>query len=265
MTDFTADQVAEHCRSTWLVSGITSQNADEMTRELRSHLQEASAAGKSLDIVVGDDIESFANEWAAAFQGPQRMADMTIPTHSTEPAHRNTAVLWIGLITIVAIVAAIAAFGPRDDSMDKALWTGVWIAAAAVLAVGEMVTAGFFLLPFAIGAASSTILALAGVGTALQLISFAVVSLIALYMIQRFAARDTNGEAAKVGSARYVGATAIVTEPINRKTGSGTVKLGTEVWRATTNTDAVIPEGTEVIVAEVSGVRLVVESLTAQR
>jgi len=265
MTSFTADQIVGRCRSTWLASGIDTKSADEMAQELRSHLQEATAAGKTLDTVVGEDTESFASEWAAEFQGPQRTAAADSTSRSAPHAVKDTTVLWLGAATIVLLVAALAVFGPKDGTVDQTLWTGVWIGAAAALAVGEMVTAGFFLLPFAVGAASAAILTLAGLGTALQLIGFAVVSLIALYVIQRFATQDSQGDLAMVGAARYVGATAIVTEPIDRRTGSGSVKMGTELWRATTNTDAVIAEGAEVSVTEVSGVRLVVEPLTTHQ
>ncbi|MEN8238306.1 MAG: NfeD family protein [Actinomycetota bacterium] len=267
MTDLTADQIADRCRSTWLTSGISADSADEMATELRSHLQEATSAGKSLDIVVGNDIEAFAGEWAAEFQGPQGAADRTEPAPPSLPrtdSRAGTAGLWFGAIVIAIMIGAVAVFGPKDDSLDQALWTGVWFVAAAVLAVGEMITAGFFLLPFAAGAAAAALLALAGVGIPLQLISFVVVSLMSLYVIQRFAKKETQGELIKVGAARYIGASAIVTEAIDRRTGAGSVKMGTEVWRATTLTDGEIPQGIEVRVVEVSGVRLVVEPDTQQ-
>jgi membrane protein implicated in regulation of membrane protease activity len=262
MTDLTADQVADRCRSTWLASGISANSADEMANELRSHLEQATAAGKSLDTVVGADTESFAREWAAEFTGPQTATAPAEPTPPTLPrtdSRAGTTGLWFGAIVIVLMIAALAVFGPKDDSLDKALWTGVWFVAAAVLAVGEMVTAGFFLLPFAIGAAGAAMLALAGVGVPLQLITFAVVSLIALYLIQQFASKDTQGKLIAVGGARYAGAVAIVTETIDRRAGNGSVRMGTETWRATSRTDDLIPAGVEVRVIEVTGVRLVVE------
>jgi len=265
MTDLTAEQIADRCRSTWLTSGIGATSADEMTTELRSHLAEATAAGKSLDKVVGDDIDAFAREWAREFQGPQdepNRTDLTPPSLPRTDSRAGSAGLWFGAIVIAALIGAVAVFGPKDDSLDQGLWTGVWFVAAAVLAVGEMVTAGFFLLPFAIGAASAAVLALAGVGVPIQLIVFAIVSLMALYIIQQFARTDTQGELIKVGAARYIGASAIVTETINRRTGTGSVKMGTEAWRATSLTDAEIPEGVEVRVVEVTGVRLVVEPRT---
>jgi len=262
MTDLTADQIADRCRSTWLTSGINADSADEMATELRSHLEEATAAGKSLETVVGDDIDAFAREWAAEFQGPQattRQGEPTPPSLPRTDSRSGTAGLWLGAFGIVVLIGVAAAFGPKDESMDQTLWTIVWIAAASVLAIGEMLTAGFFLLPFAMGAAGAALLAVAGVNVPIQLVTFAAVSLIALFLIQRFAKRDTQGELFSVGAARYIDASAIVTEPIDRRSGSGRVKMGTEDWRATTLGDAEIPTGVEVRVVEVSGTRLVVE------
>lgn len=262
MTDLTADQVTDRCLSTWLSSGVSADSATEMANELQSHLEQAMAAGKSLDTVVGPDIDAFATEWAAEFTGPQPAATPREPTPPSLPrtdSRAGTTGLWFGAIVIVLMIGAVALFAPKDDSLDQAVWAGVWFVSAAMLAIGEMMTAGFFLLPFAIGAASAAMLALAGVGVPLQLISFAAISLISLYLIQQFARKDTHGELISVGAARYAGASAIVTETIDRRAGIGFVRLGTEHWRATSLTDDLIPAGVEVRVIEVTGVRLVVE------
>ena len=267
MTDLTADQVADRCLSTWLASGISADSADEMANELRSHLTQATTAGKSLDAVVGDDIDGFARDWAAEFTGPQAATPPPEPTPPSLPrtdSRAGTVGLWFGAIVIVLMISAVALFAPKDESMDQALWTGVWFVAAAVLAIGEMMTAGFFLLPFAIGAAAAALLALAGVAVPIQLISFAVVSLLALYLIQKFARADTQGELIAVGGARYTGALAIVTETVDRRAGDGFVRMGTETWRATSLNDDLIPAGVEVRVIEVTGVRLVVEPRNQQ-
>ena len=262
MTDLTADQIIDRCRSYWLNSGVDPQAADDMTNELRSHLQEAVAAGKNLETVTGSDIEEFAEEWASEYRGP---ATSAAPAKETPPSlprtdsRQGTVGLWMGALVIVAAVIAVALFAPKDDSLDQGLWTGVWFVAAALLAVGEMLTAGFFLLPFAAGAVAAGILALTGVGVAVQLITFAVVSLLSLYLLQRFARKDIHGELLPVGAARYIGASALVTETVNRVRGEGMVRMGTESWRATTDGDAEIPVETEVRVIEVRGARLVVE------
>lgn len=263
MTDLTADQVVDRCRTYWRGSGVSTEAADEMAAELTAHLAEASAAGKSIETVTGDDIDEFAEEWAAAYRGPMPASPATSsPTPTSLPRTENRApgwVLWLGALAIVALVILVAVLAPDDEAMDQTVWVGLWLVAAALLAVGEMLTAGFFLLPFAIGAAAAGILALATVSVPLQIITFVVVSVGSLFLLQRFAQKDVHGELLPVGAARYIGASALVVEPVSRLQNTGWVKMGTEDWRATTDGNVEIPISTEVKVVEVRGARLVVE------
>ncbi len=143
--------------------------------------------------------------------------------------------------------------------MDAEQWRWIWIAAAVILAIGELLTVGFFLLPFAVGAAAAAALAFAGVSVAWQIITFAVVSLVFLGILQRVAKKDQDDdEAAGAGGSRYVGQSGIVLQTVRHFDTSGMVKIGTEQWRATVDEDIEIPEGTRVIVTAVRGTRLVV-------
>jgi membrane protein implicated in regulation of membrane protease activity len=54
-----------------------------------------------------------------------------------------------------------------------------------------------------------------------------------------------------------------VLEPVNRFEGTGSVRVETEQWRATTDGDEEIPVGDEVVITEVRGTRLVVEPMSA--
>ncbi len=163
------------------------------------------------------------------------------------------------LTLVVAILAALAAVGPKEGSVDDIeTWRWVWLGATVVLGVGEMVTAGFFMLPFAIGAAAACLLAFFGVAVWIQLVTFLVVSVLALVAMRRFAQRDTEPNFA-VGSRRYVNAAATVIETIDRSAGTGRVRMETEQWGATTDLDAILAPGTEVRVVDVRGARLVVE------
>jgi membrane protein implicated in regulation of membrane protease activity len=265
VTDLTADQVVERCRAYWHESGVSGEATDEMAAELHTHLSEATAAGKTVEMVTGPDIEDFAEEWAAAYRGPKPLphpAPAAVHTPPSLPRTDSRApgwALWLGALAIIALVALVAVLAPRDESYDQTVWVGLWLIAAALLAVGEMLTAGFFLLPFAIGAAAAGVLALATVSVPLQIITFVVVSMGSLFLLQQFARKDIRGELLPVGAARYIGSSALVVEPVSRLHGTGWVKMGTEDWRATTDGNVEIPANTEVRVIEVRGARLVVE------
>lgn len=255
MTELTTDQIVDQCRAYWQGSGVTPEGTNEMAVELRSHLRDAASAGKSLEAVTGPSIETFAEEWAEANRGPKPVTPPSLPR---ETATKPTLGLWMGLGAIVILVIAVAILAPRDETANDAGWVAMWLIAAGVLAIGEMVTAGFFLLPFAAGAAVAGVLALLSVSVPVQIITFVVVSVLSLWLLQRFAKKDVHGELLPVGAARYIGSSAVVIEPVSRLN-SGRVKMGSEDWRATTDLEEEIFPGTEVRVVEVRGARLVIE------
>jgi membrane protein implicated in regulation of membrane protease activity len=259
VTDLTSEQVVERCRTYWLSSGVDRDLVSDMALELRSHIQEATSAGKTIDSVVGGDLEAFAEDWASAYGASTTPPAATPPSPPHTGANTATVGLWLGALAIVAIVTAVAFLAPNDSAMEKGTWATVWLVAAALLAVGELLTAGFFLLPFAVGASAAGLLALAEVAVATQIIMFVVVSIAFLWLLQRFAIKDIRGELQPVGAARYIGSHAVVTTAVDRLSGTGRVKMGTEDWRATTDGDMEIPPGAEVRVLEVRGARLVVE------
>lgn len=141
--------------------------------------------------------------------------------------------------------------------MENEIWRWIWVGAAVVFGVGEMMTAGFFMLPFAIGALAALPLAWLDVHEMIQLTVFLGVSVAALLAIQRMVKRSDEHQPA-VGANRFMHSSGIVIEAIDRASGHGRVRVETENWRATTDGDP-IPEGTEVRIVEVRGTRLVVE------
>jgi membrane protein implicated in regulation of membrane protease activity len=153
----------------------------------------------------------------------------------------------------------LGAVEPKEATVDEELWRWIWLGVAAVFGVGEIITAGFFLLPFAAGAVVAAILAFLDVAPAIQGIVFVVVSIIALVWLRRFAAKGDDHQPA-VGANRHRGATAIVMDPIDRLAGTGLVRIGREEWRATTESEP-IAEGSKVKVIGFRGTRLVVEPL----
>ena len=142
--------------------------------------------------------------------------------------------------------------------MDNEIWRWVWLGLAVVMALAEIVTAGFFILPFALGAAVAFILAWLGAAVALQWAAFVVLSIASLIFLQRFTNKDDD-EQPPVGANRFVGKMGLVLEEVDRIAAEGRVRMETEVWRATTEGDP-IAAGTEVRIVGVVGSRLVVEA-----
>lgn len=130
---------------------------------------------------------------------------------------------------------------------------------AAVFAVGEIFTAGFFVLWFAVGAAAAGVLALLGLGAGWQLATFAILSLVLFAASRRFAERWTHKQPSGVGADRFVGGKGVVLEEIDNLKGTGRVRMEREEWRADSETEEVIPPGKAVEIVGVNGTHLMVK------
>jgi membrane protein implicated in regulation of membrane protease activity len=131
----------------------------------------------------------------------------------------------------------------------------IWLIVAVIFAVGEMVTLGFFLAPFAAGALLAALVSAAGAGDVISLAVFLVTSVVALTALRPLARSHRRMPAQlRTGTAALVGKTAMVTERIANHEDQGCVKLEGETWRARAyDEDAVIETGARVQVIEIRG------------
>lgn len=136
----------------------------------------------------------------------------------------------------------------------------MWMIAAGVLAVGEILTLGFFLGPIAVAAALAAVVALAGGGLALQLVVFIAASVASLAVLRPIARRHMRTPSQlRSGTAALVGREAVVLDRVDRD--GGQVKLAGEVWSARAyDEDEVLEPGARVQVMKIDGATaLVVE------
>ena len=131
----------------------------------------------------------------------------------------------------------------------------IWLIAAAALGVGEMHQGGFYLAPFAFGAAVATVVSLIGVGAALSAVVFVATSAIVFATLRPVAQRHRRlPPAIRTGAAALVGKRAVVLERIANHEGVGCVKIDGEVWTARSfDEDEVIDAGERVEVVEIRG------------
>ena len=260
MTERAVD-VLEACERYWVRTHIPKRAIDEMTTELSSHLAEAESDGRSIDTVIGNDLAAFAEAWAAE-RRPRHRIDVPswdeVHHGSESDAHRIFTPVNITIFAITVVVAwAIAVFADGGESaVESEAWRWIWVGLAGVMGFAEILTAGFFLLPFAVGAAVAAVLAWLGVGVAIQWAVFLVVSVASLFYLRRFV--PTAEDVQPIGANRMLHQHGLVVEPVNRLDATGKVRVEREEWRATTDGDP-IAEGTEVVVRGITGTRLVVE------
>jgi len=134
----------------------------------------------------------------------------------------------------------------------------VWAILAAIFVVGEIFTAGFFLLWLGVGAAAAALLAYLGLVPAYQWGAFTVVSGVLVILSRKFAQKVTKESPEKVGADRVIGRTGVVLERIDPETDSGRVRVDKEEWRAESIGGDAIEEGEKVEVVGISGAHLIV-------
>ncbi len=130
----------------------------------------------------------------------------------------------------------------------------IWAIVAVLLAVGEIFTPGlFFLGPVALAAVLAGIVALAGLGAALQLIVFIAASIASVAFLRPLARRHLQMPAAlRTGAAALEGAKATVVQRVDAS--GGQVRIGGEVWSARAYMeDTVFEPGARVEVVKIEG------------
>lgn len=256
-------RLVDDCARYWAETGVPRRRVAEMRLELAHHLEEAVSDGQTPTAVVGADLAGFAEAWAAEYRPSKRPMPtwedvMSGRTGRDRAARRELLAFGVG---IAAVVVAVAVAGKGAETMENELWRWLWTGLAIVMGIGEIFTAGFFLLPFAIGAGASAILAWIGAGVLAQWLVFFGVSIVALAYLRRYIDRQDQGEQPRVGANRWVGSDGIVLEEIDPDASTGMVRVDNEEWRATSAHGGSIPAGVRIAVRDVRGARLVVEQL----
>jgi membrane protein implicated in regulation of membrane protease activity len=260
-------RIVADCDRYWRETGVPSAALREMRLQLEQHLIEAAADGGSPEKVVGADLAAFAEAWASEYRKPNpdpaRWSEVTSGRAAGRRGARWELLSYVaGGLALVGGVVAGSRFAGGDQVESNETWRWVWTVLAIGMGVGEMFTAGFFLLPFAIGAAASAILAWAGVGDILsQALVFFGVSSVSFAYLRRYVQRQDRMEQPRVGANRWVGATGLVLAEIDSHLDTGMVRIEGEQWRATTDSGERLQPGTRVVVRAVRGARLVVDKV----
>ena len=245
----------------WRETGVPKAAGADMRLELEQHLIEAVDDGHSVEDVIGPDQAQFAEDWAAAHR-KRRATTATwqeVQSGTADRNRRNRRDLTLLGVGTVAAVAAVAVIAQGGSNMDSDVWRWLWTIFAIVMGVGEIFTAGFFLLPFAIGAGAAAVLAWIGAGVLAQWLVFFGLSVFSLAYLRRFMNRQDEGEEPRVGANRWVGEEGTVLKDIDPVTDAGMVRVLREKWRATAAQP--ITTGERIIVTEIQGTRLTVERL----
>ena len=141
------------------------------------------------------------------------------------------------------------------------LWQ-MWAILAVVCLILELTAGDFFIICFSIGSVFAAITAALGGGIYLQLLMFAVFTLISLFWVRPFAQRYLHkGEDNRVSNAdALMDRQGRVVETV-KADGFGRVQIDGDIWKAVTNEPADIPEGKNVRVVGRESTIITVETI----
>lgn len=138
-----------------------------------------------------------------------------------------------------------------------AFWTILIIGFIAL----EASTTQLVCIWFAGGAFIALLLTILGAGFWAQVISFVVTSAILLMATKPLVAKLKERTTLKTNTEALIGKKAIVLEEISNLNSKGTVKFHDVEWSARSRDDSDISAGSQVVVEEVSGVKLIVSKI----
>ena len=136
----------------------------------------------------------------------------------------------------------------------------VWAVVAVICLILELMAGDFFIICFSIGAVGGLLTALLSDSLYLQLFAFAVFTVLALVYVRPFAKRYLHkGEDSRVSNAdALMGRQGRVVETV-KAGGFGRVQIDGDIWKAVTNGEADIPEGSPVVVIDRASTIITVE------
>lgn len=142
--------------------------------------------------------------------------------------------------------------------MDSA-YIYAWLGLMVVLIGIEAATVSLTTIWLAAGSLVALILALFKLPLWLQVTAFLATSIVLLIFTRPIAVKYLKIGAQKTNADAIVGKTGLVTMDISEHK-AGQVKVKGQIWTAISESGASIPEGTEVVITAIEGVKLIVKA-----
>ena len=133
----------------------------------------------------------------------------------------------------------------------------LWLIAAGIFFVAEMITTGFLIFWLGLGSLLAMITSFITDSIFIQTAVFVISSVVLIPLTKPLVKKyfDT-GKSTVTNAFGVIGKTGIVTVDINSLEATGQIKVNGEIWSA--KADSNIPKGTEVEVLKIDGVKLIV-------
>lgn len=139
----------------------------------------------------------------------------------------------------------------------------IWLIAAIVMVIIELLTAGFGVICFAIGALFSALTAYLGAGLLWQLLVFAVTSVLTFFFLRPVLIKllDRKTKEVKTNADALIGKTGLVSETIDAGQNTGRVAVDGDDWKAVSEDGSVINKGEKVEIVSRDSIILTVKKV----
>ena len=135
-------------------------------------------------------------------------------------------------------------------------WEAIfWLIAMIVFILAEAATVTLVSIWFAAGALAAIVVALLGGGVGLQVTVFLAVAIVLLACLRGVVRKHFTTRLVRTNVDSVVGSIGIVTTPVNNVAALGRVTIAGMEWTARSTTGSPIPEGAQVRVDRIEGVK----------
>lgn len=136
----------------------------------------------------------------------------------------------------------------------------IWLIIAGLFFIGEIITVGFLIFWFGIGALIAMAVSFFTTNIILQTTIFVISSAILLFATKPFVKKFVDVKPTNTNAYSIIGKKAIVIKEINSHS-VGQIKIKGEVWSAESENDETIIEDSEVEILQIKGVKAIVKPI----
>ena len=139
----------------------------------------------------------------------------------------------------------------------------IWLIIAGIFFIGEIITVGFLIFWVGVAALITALLSVFVQNVIVQTVVFVITSTLLIFLTKPLAKKLTKADGMQTNAYSIVGKIGMVTKKITAHS-VGQVKVGSEIWSATSTNNLEIEEGMEVTITEIKGVKAIVEPLKVE-
>ena len=136
----------------------------------------------------------------------------------------------------------------------------IWLIIAGLFFIGEIITVGFLVFWFGVGALFAMIVSFFTSNIIIQTTAFIISSAILLFVTKPFVKKFVDVKPTNTNAFSIIGKKALVIKEINSHS-VGQIKINGEVWSAEAENDETITEGSEVEIIKINGVKAIVKGV----